>query len=180
MHPIVQVVVAAGLLTRWIHMARTLRRRGPPPVGRGEWQAVALGLAYGAALVLWLSGLVSGLPLDRPGCEGVTAVGLLLPGVALRVWGLEALGPAFQWGAQPVARELVTVGPYRVMRHPLLAGYTLEVAALTVASGYRGSLAWVPLALAGLCSWVAARKEERLLRERHGNLWVAWAAGKLL
>ena len=52
--------------------------------------------------------------------------GLLpVPGLALNLWALAALGTAF--GIGPAQRGLVTEGPYHWLRHPMYAGELLSL-----------------------------------------------------
>jgi len=52
--------------------------------------------------------------------------GLLpVPGLALNLWALAALGTAF--GISPAQRGLVTEGPYHWLRHPMYAGELLSL-----------------------------------------------------
>jgi len=52
---------------------------------------------------------------------GLIWQGLLpVPGLALNLWALAALGTAF--GISPARRGLVTEGPYHRLRHPMYGG----------------------------------------------------------
>lgn len=59
--------------------------------------------------------------------------------------------------------DLVTTGPYRLVRHPIYSGM------LAAGLGTGIGLSWVwlaPVGLAGVCFLYSARVEERFLAER--------------
>ena len=94
------------------------------------------------------------------------AAGLVLfaLGLAFAIWARVHIGR--NWG-QPMTRkdepELVTSGPYRLVRHPIYSGI------LTAGLGTAVALGWywlVPLALAGSYFIYAATVEERYLAEQ--------------
>jgi len=97
---------------------------------------------------------------------GLAAVGLFLfaLGLGLAVWARVRLGR--NWGtpmSQKDEPELVTSGPYRLVRHPIYSGILLAGLGTAVALSWR----WLPaFALAGLYFVYAATVEERFLAEQ--------------
>jgi protein-S-isoprenylcysteine O-methyltransferase Ste14 len=93
----------------------------------------------------------------------VQIVGLVLfvSGLALAVWARICLGR--NWGmpmSQRAEPELVTSGPYRLVRHPIYSGILLAV----LGSALCTSLFWlVALALLGAYFIYSARVEERTM-----------------
>jgi protein-S-isoprenylcysteine O-methyltransferase Ste14 len=116
----------------------------------GDW-IVAFGGSFGA---------LAARPGGAPWSAG-DAVGLALQGVGLFVvfLSLARLGRSF--GLVAAEREVVTGGPYRVVRHPLYAAYVL------VQAGYlaQSPRAWnvVVFALVWTCQAARIRAEERFL-----------------
>ncbi|MGH9560990.1 MAG: methyltransferase family protein [Terracidiphilus sp.] len=95
---------------------------------------------------------------------GVIGVVLCALGVAFAIWARLHLGR--NWG-MPMSRkerpELVTTGPYSLVRHPIYAGMILAMLGSAVAQ----SLFWLaPLVLGGAYFTYSARSEERLMTEQ--------------
>lgn len=102
------------------------------------------------------------LPAGKIGAElRVISTVLIIIGTVLSVYCLRQLGRSFSIMA--TARELVTEGPYKIIRHPL---YGAEVVTIVgVAIGH-----WSPSAAVLGFAWLAlqirrAQNEERVLRE---------------
>lgn len=101
------------------------------------------------------------LPAGSIGAElRVLSTVLIIIGTILSVYSLRHLGKSFSIMA--TARDLVTEGPYKIIRHPL---YGAEVVTMTgVAIGH-----WSPWAALLSIAWLAlqirrAQNEERVLR----------------
>jgi protein-S-isoprenylcysteine O-methyltransferase Ste14 len=95
----------------------------------------------------------------RDPSAGLIGVALALLGVGLAVWARFVLGR--NWG-QPMTQrenpELVTAGPYRVIRHPIYTG--ILTAMLGSAAGY--GLFWLlPLLIVAPYFIYSARQEEK-------------------
>jgi protein-S-isoprenylcysteine O-methyltransferase len=70
------------------------------------------------------------IPLDLASC---VAFSLMVAGLALRTWAVVLLGPWFTWNVtvQP-GQQLVSRGPYRLIRHPSYTGALLTFVACCV------------------------------------------------
>jgi protein-S-isoprenylcysteine O-methyltransferase Ste14 len=95
---------------------------------------------------------------------GVIGVVLCALGIAFAIWARLHLGR--NWG-MPMSRkespELVTTGPYALVRHPIYTGIVLAM----LGSALAQSLFWLaPLALGGAYFTYSARSEERLMTEQ--------------
>jgi protein-S-isoprenylcysteine O-methyltransferase Ste14 len=104
----------------------------------------------------------------------VLGIALLACGLALAVWARVVLGR--NWG-MPMSRkdepELVTAGPYAVVRHPIYSGLLLAFAGTALAS----DLWWLIVfgALGGYFVWSAV-VEERLMGEAFPDSYPAYRA----
>ena len=109
---------------------------------------------------------VSWLFQPRPHGLAPHAVGWVLIGIglALAVGTRLALGKSFTVLPQPRARsELVTTGPFRLVRNPMYLGLILVFAGASL------NRSWIGLGLTGVLAvlWAAkARVEERYLAEQ--------------
>lgn len=101
---------------------------------------------------------------------------LIVAGVAFALWAIAALGRHYDLVLEIHAdHELVRLGPYRFVRHPVYTGLALHFAGACLATGNL-------LFIAGtvLVSYPAfvgrARAEEALLRDRFGAAYDAYAS----
>ena len=105
------------------------------------------------------------------------ALPLLAPGLYLSTvsnYYLWRVGGGYAWGdVSPEAetRRLVTVGPYRYMRNPMILGYTLVMSAVGLIGGSPSATVLLPLlSLVGECVWIKVVEEPRL-EERFGEAY---------
>lgn len=121
--------------------------------------------------------LVAIVVLPRRGPEPaavVVAAVLAAIGVGLGLAAVRTLGSALTANPVPIdGAGLRTSGAYRRIRHPIYTAVILLAAGFAVAVGSWWTVAAV-LVLAGFF-WAKSRWEDRLLRERYGPQWDAWA-----
>jgi protein-S-isoprenylcysteine O-methyltransferase Ste14 len=105
--------------------------------------------------------------------NGIGAV-LVVVGLLFTVWAREHLGR--NWSdvvTIKVDHELVTSGPYRVVRHPIYTGLLVAFLGQALARGeWRGLLA---VALALWAFWRKSQVEERLMREQFGTAYEEYS-----
>ncbi len=124
-----------------------------------------------AGLLLWLPTS----PIERLG-ERLWAVrawpfwvgaALTLAGLLVTVWARVHLGR--NWSARITLKrdhDLITSGPYRIVRHPIYSGLLLAFIGGAIARGeWRGVVA---VGLAFVALWRKLRIEERWMREEFG------------
>ncbi len=114
----------------------------------------------------------------------VAAAGLALGLGSAGLAGTAAHRLGKQWALQArlvEGHELVTSGPYAVVRHPI---YSAMLGMLVATSLLNGTARFLPLGLGPflLGTWIRTREEEALLRGRFGDAFEAYRrrAGWLL
>ncbi|MBL8753870.1 MAG: isoprenylcysteine carboxylmethyltransferase family protein [Planctomycetes bacterium] len=173
---------AAALVAMAVVRAPHVRRSVRVPVATNRETRVdrtlVVGVGIGMALgVVWLCGALGFA--DRPHSPAATGLGgaLLAGGLVLLHCCHRDLGT--NWSNTLVLRSghaLVTCGIYRRVRHPMYLALLLYGLgqALVVENLLAGPGFFVPFA-----ALVALRlpAEERMLHERFGEAWTAYAAG---
>jgi protein-S-isoprenylcysteine O-methyltransferase Ste14 len=135
-------------------------------------------LAIAAALLAWPTWPVSlgGELLGRRWIDDspvLDRAGVLLvaAGLAVSVWARAVLGG--NWSATVTLKEgheIVSEGPYRLVRHPIYTGLLLGLAGTALARGdWRGVAAFV---IASAALWRKLRLEERWLTEEFGTRYL--------
>lgn len=179
---VVYLLLAFGLRTL-IQLRRTgssgFHGLGGRP-GSAEWIAgvgFTLALLLGAAApVLALAGVVE--PVDALDRTAVHAAGLVLAaaGIAATFYAQVAMGTSWRIGVDPGERtELVTGGPFALVRNPIFAAMLPTALGLTLLVP-----SWVAiLGLAGLGVALELQVrvvEEPYLLEAHGETYARYAA----
>jgi protein-S-isoprenylcysteine O-methyltransferase Ste14 len=103
----------------------------------------------------------------------VIGYGIFALGGLVFAYSLLFLRSAFMGNIDPVSEELVTGGPYRVVRHPVYLA--MLVMCLGIAIGLRS---WLGIALTTIVYFPSAvyraRLEEAALDEKFGEEWKAY------
>jgi protein-S-isoprenylcysteine O-methyltransferase Ste14 len=169
--------VSIGSFATFGVAAQAARARG---IGRrGATVARSRGLAHYVAYFFFVPYVVIGA---RPGPEvampePVRWAGLVLipAGVAFALWAMATLGRHYDLELE-IHRdhELVREGPYRFVRHPVYTGLAVHFAGACLATGNLLLIAGTVL-VTYPALYLRARTEERLLRERFGAAYDAYA-----
>jgi protein-S-isoprenylcysteine O-methyltransferase Ste14 len=115
-------------------------------------------------------------PFSPAALAGAVAVALLMGGaILLFAAATRAMGANWSVTARTRAdHELVTQGVFARLRHPIYTGMALFLAAEAIAFGHEANLLiGLPLFIAG--TWIRISEEERLLHERFGASYDAYA-----
>jgi protein-S-isoprenylcysteine O-methyltransferase Ste14 len=147
----IALTMAFYLLLIFAYMRRSATRRTDR-----QWSSWALAFAgTGAPFAI---PLVSGGLATDPVRETLSA-GVLALGLVAMLWALGALGTNIS--VVPQAREVVTHGPYALVRHPLYAAELLNVVGICI--GHDGPWPWVVLVALAAFQVMRARREEAWL-----------------
>ena len=151
---------------------------------RGNWTAWFLALQSGlvAFRILFRKKSTNDLPVPIRALTWLSALAplsiitpasswLALPGLALSVWSLIALGNSFS--ISPSDRGLVKSGPYRMIRHPIYAGELLSLIGTCISNPMFWN--WSVLAIFLLSVYMRIREEESVIEGYfHYTRMVAW------
>jgi protein-S-isoprenylcysteine O-methyltransferase Ste14 len=159
----------------------TLRPAGRTTGRNAAWLRSPVFYLAASALFFWVSWL-GWIPLpvsfSPPTRMIMLAVGVFLyfPGLAFVLWGRLALGKNYfvstGMGAQLFAdQQLVTSGPYALVRHPMYAGLAL---AAWVALLIYFTWTTVYFAVFSPMLFLRARREEQALAAEFGEQWHAY------
>jgi protein-S-isoprenylcysteine O-methyltransferase Ste14 len=168
---VVELVFAAGWAAFWLYwlVAAFSTKRGRIPWSR-ELRIRAVLLVV--AVLLVRLGVFRGRGLNHDPWRAGIGLAVFAVGLLFAVWARVRLGR--NWGT-PMTRkrepELVTDGPYGLVRHPIYAGI------LTGGVGTAVALGWwwlAPVALAGIYFLYSATVEERDLTERFPDSYPAY------
>ena len=162
-----------GLGVVWLVLALGAKPSVPAP--RRAWRraARAIGFVIVALLVLRLrGGRAVAFPPGPAPARAWAGVALCALGVGVAVWARIVLGR--NWGI-PMSRrrepELVTGGPYRLVRHPIYSGILLAMLGSALAAG----VLWiVPLVLGAGYFLYSARREEAFMAQRFPDRYKAY------
>jgi protein-S-isoprenylcysteine O-methyltransferase Ste14 len=178
--PLMRVLLPiTGVIWAGFEVRQAVRRRpGARVANRGSRPAVQFSALVGAtgAVICRKS-----LPAAAIGSQSTVAwIGLLLLwcGIGLRIWSFLTLGRWFTFTVQTSPDQpVISVGPYRVIRHPGYAGMLLAVAGLGVMIDNWASLVVLTGAVAGGIAY-RITVEERALSQDLGGRYQAHAEGR--
>jgi len=147
-----------------------------PPTDQGSRTLIGISLwsgVLGAFLVAWM---IPGAQIaEQRWPVWLGGLGLMWSGMAMRVWAVRTLGRFFRTVVvMQDHHQLISDGPYRLIRHPSYAGSLLTLAGLGLALG-----SWLSLLVAVLGALVGftrrIRIEESALQARFGDAYTAYA-----
>jgi len=100
--------------------------------------------------------------------------GITIAGMAFAVWARMHIGR--NWSRSVTLKEdheLITSGPYRLVRHPIYTGILTGLAGSAIAlAQVRGVIGFAMIAI---LMWLKLSREERFMREQFGERYNAYA-----
>jgi protein-S-isoprenylcysteine O-methyltransferase Ste14 len=165
---IVWAVFWVGWLVAAVVAKPTATRRS-----RGRRVALLIIVIGGVAIRTLRPGGLNGLTVGSPVLRGIGAA-LVACGLGTAVWARVAMGR--NWGmpmSEKEQPELVTSGPYRLIRHPIYSGILLA----TIGTALAVSLGWLlPAAVIAAYFGYSATVEERILTEQFPDTYPGYRA----
>jgi len=167
----VEVLFAIGWAAFWLYWiaAAFSTKRGRVQWGR---EARIRAVIVVVAVVLIRAGVFRGYALNTDPLRAGIGLVLFAPGLAFAIWARLTIGR--NWGtpmSQKDDPELVTSGPYRLVRHPIYSGI------LAAGLGTAVALSWYWLfavLLAGIYFIYSATVEERFLTGKFPDSYPAY------
>jgi len=143
-------------LSRWAHFGPLILCGFLLSTGGRIWQPLALPFMVRTVTTFWIA-------------ASVTATGLLFAAWARRHIGRNWSGSV----SIKSDHELITTGPYRMVRHPIYTGLLTAFAGTAFVVGeVRGLLAFT---IAFMALWRKLKLEERYMREQFGQAYVDYS-----
>src|ERR1700726_1680370 len=110
-----------------------------------------------------------------PHVDAVAWVGvaLCIAGLAFCVWARFTLGR--NWSGVVTFKgghELITQGPYAIVRHPIYTGLLAMIVATVIVLGHVAGIIALPLVFWGL--WIKLRYEEKLMLQKFPDEYAAY------
>jgi protein-S-isoprenylcysteine O-methyltransferase Ste14 len=169
------VIVAGGVL--FIVFAQLARQRAV--ASRGGSLRTTGGIAHLLPYFFWVPYVVVtfrlGPSVPRDSWAILFGLALAVAGIAFSLWAIVTLGRHYDLVLEVHAgHELVRDGPYALVRHPVYTGLALHFVGACLATGNALLMAGTLLA-SFPAFYIRASAEERLLRERFGSEYDAYA-----
>ena len=136
----------------------------------------SLPLAIGAYLIFKGSRFSNPLSFRLlPHVEALAWAGVVLcvAGLAFCVWARLALGS--NWSGVVTFKgghELITRGPYAIVRHPIYTGFLIMIVGTVIVFGHVAGIIALPFIFWGL--WIKLRYEEKLMLEKFPEAYAAY------
>jgi protein-S-isoprenylcysteine O-methyltransferase Ste14 len=154
------------------HWRRDATRVGP----RSFWVAVVVWVIVATVVLHGAGNIAPGAAMGPGGLVFAVGMVILIAGAGLRWWAFWALGQYFTFTVDVSPdQQVVTAGPYRVLRHPGYAGGLLAMIGIGVIYSNWLGLAGFTLSCLAIIVWRIHIEEAALLRTA-GDPYRVYAA----
>jgi protein-S-isoprenylcysteine O-methyltransferase Ste14 len=167
-----QTAIAVAWILFWIYWLASAFGAKESRGGRRRLPATGVTILAVVVLVRVFRG--GGLAVNSPVLEVIGTV-VVVSGLALAIWARIHLGR--NWGmpmTEKAEPELITSGPYRIVRHPIYTGLLLGVLGTALATNLIGLII---VALLGAYFYYSASVEEKNLTATFPTAYPAYRAG---
>ncbi len=172
-------VLAVGFVVFLLSLAIARSRREPGEAGSRKSRRSILGIVV-QGVGIGIGGFgppwIALDPLSATALiEAAIVATLMATTIGLFFWASRTMGR--NWSLVARTRddhELVTTGPFALIRHPIYTALFLFMLAIAIASGHTGHLI-VAIPLYAIGTWLRISEEERLLRTMFGPAYEAYA-----
>jgi protein-S-isoprenylcysteine O-methyltransferase Ste14 len=169
-------VLWVPFIAYWVLAARDTRQS--PARVRGASSPIRTVLYLAGGALIFLSPSLG--PLDErfvPAVVEVGAAGWVLTGLGMlfSIWARVSLGR--NWSGMVVLKhgqELISTGPYALVRHPIYTGLLVALAGTALYDGRWRAL--LGLAFFAIGFWLKAHSEENLLEREFGDEYRSYRA----
>jgi protein-S-isoprenylcysteine O-methyltransferase Ste14 len=168
---VIETVFGVGWAAFWLYwlIAAFFKKKGRVPWSRELGIRVVL---VAVVIVLIRLGAIREHSLNTEAWRAALGLVLFALGLGFAIWARVTIGR--NWGTpmtQKVEPELVTNGPYHLVRHPIYSGILVAGAGTAVALSWQ----WlIVVALAGIYFVYSATVEERYMAEQFPDTYPAY------
>lgn len=140
-------------------------RAGAARIGRrGFWLAFSACTIVSVTMLFLAPHIIPAAEIGNPPVTFAIGMVILVPGIALRLWSFQVLGRYFTFTVKVSPdQQVVTAGPYRLLRHPGYAGGLLATTGVGLQFGNWVSLAVLTLLTTAIILWRIHIEENALL-----------------
>jgi protein-S-isoprenylcysteine O-methyltransferase Ste14 len=172
-------IIAACLIVFAVYWAWGVRQIRPVRRSESATSAVFTSILMWVGFALIALGSVRrsalfSLALPASTARSIAGTTLVVIGVGIALWSRHVLGTNWSGVVRITeGQQLITNGPYRLVRNPIYSGMLLAATGIALASG--ALIGVLGLAIAAVSLWRKALIEEKLLASEYGEQYAAYA-----
>jgi protein-S-isoprenylcysteine O-methyltransferase Ste14 len=155
----------------WFAWARAVKPTALRVTSRGTWLVVRL-LIVALVFAAFRYRVLQLSPFPRDMATSAIGLALCVGGLAFALWARAALGA--NWSQEPSVKEeheLVTAGPYRLVRHPIYTGILVALVGTALIAGLVG---WIVVVVTSAMFAWRVRVEEQLMEQTFPGAYATY------